>query len=49
MTKLKPTADTKCIICGKPIFTKKYGFSKTKQRKILFFHEICYEKITKKG
>jgi len=48
-----PSVDTKCVVCGKPIFPlrygEKYGFSKTKKRKILFFHGLCYENLKKKG
>lgn len=49
MKKPIPREDTMCAICGKKLIPiENYGFSKTKQKEILYFHEDCYEKLRKK-
>ena len=49
MKKSIPSADTKCVICGKEITQSEivfgnYEFSKIKRGKTMFFHTECYKK-----
>ena len=49
MKKSIPSADTKCVICGKEITESEivfgnYEFSKIKRGKTMFFHTECYKK-----